>query len=364
MNICADIHYKTLITAEKDLPSAIHDLLNKIPASWTPVRIVFFVDATADDGYFKAKRIIEDLCRARFGTSMPACAVVAQAPLEGTLQAEVHYFTGEAAKAVHYKNMPDGRPYATFETDGYKYLFTGALQAPNADMPVAEQAEEAFGKLKETLQREGMEMHQIVRQWNYICQITKIDPIHGQHYQQLNNSRSRHYGRAGWKNGYPAATGIGTACGSVILDADAMASGADGPRTQPIDNKLQIAAHEYSDSVLVRLKEGVTTPKFERARMLEHKGERLIYVSGTASIRGEQTLGVGDVEAQCRCTIENIRQLTHCAPLRLCRIYLKHGADYASIKPLIEGEYAGAEHIYIVADVCRDNLLIEIEGVS
>ena len=52
-----------------------------------------------------------------------------------------------------------------------------------------------------------------------------------------------------------------------------------------------------------------TTPKFERAKAVWKEDHGFVYVSGTAAIRGEQSLeGVG-IEQQTLTTLENIEYL-------------------------------------------------------
>jgi len=74
--------------------------------------------------------------------------------------------------------------------------------------------------------------------------------------------------------------------------------------------KLQVAAHAYSEQVLEVARQKKTTPKFERAKSMTFQDRKLIYISGTAAIRGEESLtGVG-LERQLRITMENIAELT------------------------------------------------------
>lgn len=358
-----DIEYKSLLTAERDCQRAVADLLSQIPDSWACVRIVFFVSAADDRRYFLTREIIYNEMQHHFGDKMPACAVVAQAPLEGTLLAEVHCFTDRRhAQGLKYMTTA-GRQYVTVETDDCKLLYTGALQSDVAEETTSGQAEVAFRWLLSILQAEGMDMTHIVRQWNYIPHITEVCQNEGQRYQQFNNTRSFYYSHVSWPGGYPAATGIGTASGTVTLTVDAAKPKTGRVASVPIDNKLQTAAHAYSGNVLARVKSGVATPKFERARSLSCDGHALIYVSGTASIRGEETIALGDVQGQYRCTVENIMQLVGDArPVHL-RVYLKHKSDYNQTKALTDSDFPSVQCIYVVADVCREDLLIEIEAI-
>ena len=70
------------------------------------------------------------------------------------------------------------------------------------------------------------------------------------------------------------------------------------------------------------------TPKFERAKSMSFQDRKLIYISGTAAIRGEESLkGVG-LERQLRITMENIAELIADAKLVKLRVYLKNKSDY------------------------------------
>ena len=90
----------------------------------------------------------------------------------------------------------------------------------------------------------------------------------------------------------------------------------------------------------------------------------LIYISGTAAIRGEESLtGVG-LERQLHITMENIAQLTGDVPLKMLRVYLKNKSDYKEARELLNGYQLAIPISYMCADICRDELLIEIEGIA
>ncbi len=116
------------------------------------------------------------------------------------------------------------------------------------------------------------------------------------------------------------------------------------------------------------------TPKFERARFLGLFNKKLVLISGTASIIGEKTAGVGDPVKQTEITIENIKQLYSPETLNNitgnsmvpkyghARVYIKNRNDYAVIKRSFKLNYGNLPVVYIVADICRKDLLVEIEG--
>ena len=66
---------------------------------------------------------------------------------------------------------------------------------------------------------------------------------------------------------------------------------------------------------------GKTTPKFERAKSLQTGDCCMMYLSGTAAIRGEVSLAEADVVAQLRITLENIRHLIGDVSMKLLRVY-------------------------------------------
>lgn len=132
----------------------------------------------------------------------------------------------------------------------------------------------------------------------------------------------------------------------------------------PIDNKLQVAAHSYSSEVLKKAGAKNSTPKFERAKSITFGDDRFIYISGTAAIRGEQTLtGVG-LKRQLQVTLENISQLIGNSELRMLRVYLKEKSFYEEAHELMEQYQLNIPISYMQADVCREELLIEIEGIA
>ena len=50
--------------------------------------------------------------------------------------------------------------------------------------------------------------------------------------------------------------------------------------------------------------------------------------------------------------------------LALVRVYIKHQEDYAKVRAVCEELLGELPTIYAEADVCRPELLVEIEGVA
>ena len=176
----------------------------------TPIRITFFTDIACNEGYIEQRERIEACCKELFGNKRPVVALVVQPPLECKLLAEVTYI--DAACEVEYHD-----DYILL--DGCQ-LYTAAIYS-SLDKCIEEQSDDIFEHLNRILALQGFAINDIVRQWNYIEHITHIS-AQGQNYQQFNDSRSRFYNRTTWQNGYPAATGIGTGGGGVVVMVDAI----------------------------------------------------------------------------------------------------------------------------------------------
>jgi enamine deaminase RidA (YjgF/YER057c/UK114 family) len=218
------------------------------------------------------------------------------------------------------------------------------------------------------LEREGLTFGHVVRQWGYIegmLDVCSTGSGERQGYQAFNDVRTLAYARSGFPAGYPAATGIGQATGGVVLEFLAL-DAPDDVRVSPISNPKQVDAHRYSDGVLIgeSLEDlsGKSPPKFERAKRVARGEAETVFVSGTASIRGEESVAVGDVAAQTRTTIDNIAALVGGRLLSRLRAYVKRSGDIPVVRSVCEDAYGTIPALYVQADVCRDELLVELEG--
>ena len=353
-----------------------------------PLRLVFFANPAPTEAYRSEYQLLKEMIAGVFGNRMPAFSYLAQPPVGEGMYAELHL--------LEYRNeqlcfgQSGGVPYVAVTTPFSKELFAGGFMADNPQLPVLEQAEQIFGAITQCLHNEAMPVASIIRQWNYIEAITATDASGKQHYQLFNDARWAFYQTTEWSAGYPAATGIGTTCGGLVIDFEAALSLSSGVSMWPIDNKMQISAHEYSQEVLrgEAFLEGCgkSTPKFERAKVWAGENSKRLYISGTASIRGEKSIGGLDVTEQTRITLENMefltQQITDCptnhpadplthravdppaSPFTLLRIYLKQPEFREMAEKVLESRYKSVPSIWITADVCREELLVEIEAMS
>lgn len=179
----------------------------------------------------------------------------------------------------------------------------------------------------------------------------------------------------------PAASGVGAVGEGISFYLLATRPG----RTTAIENPLQVPAYRYP------ARYGPKSPTFARASHVRsthvrsnhvgstHVPADHIYVSGTAAIRGHESLHLGDVEAQCRMSLDNIARLlapenitryglagpTGLASMRQVRVYVREQADMPVVERMCRDAFpAGSELTFLNVDLCRRELLVEIEGIA
>jgi len=348
------------------------------------LQLSFFIDIKNNDEYLNRRDFILKTITNTLKFK-PSTSVIAQSPANGYhISLELILLTEKSKKTtVLYKQEQDVA-YTLILSPDTRELYAGGISSLNFDADFTDQVDESYLIMKSILHGEGFSFADIVRQWNYIEGILEIHECgdeHIQHYQVLNDIRSKYYAESEFLKGYPAATGIGMDAGGSLLEFYAVQT-SSLDNILPIKNPKQVDAYHYSENVLVGdalvRHHKKTTPKFERAKYSLVNGIRSIYISGTASIQTEKTLGENDTRLQTEITLENISNLI--TPLNLhnagvqnvpdkinytfIRVYLKNRNDLKLVKAICDRYYVNIPIHYLVADICRDNLLLEIEGVA
>lgn len=375
MEYCGKIRYDIFSVGLSDFDSMVDELLRKIPDDEALLRLVFFGMPPSNEKYLERYSILKRKVKEKVGNKMPALSYVSQPSLDSGLVLEVHSYRKDRSDELEYREYASF-PYVILRNASGRFLFAGGFQSDIENLSIKEQSERVFHFIHELLTMEKFPVNSIVRQWNYIERITDFQDGY-QNYQAFNDARGKFYAKATWENGYPAATGIGATHGGVLVDLDAVVFTDTSCRATSLDNKLQIAAHAYSKKMLVSGQENKSTPKFERAKSLGFGAKGVVYISGTAAIRGEESLFNVGLEKQLRITMENIDYLVSSQNLdsfgvpntktpepTMLRVYLKEPDFVDEAKKLMETYELSIPVSYLFADVCRNELLIEIEGVA
>jgi enamine deaminase RidA (YjgF/YER057c/UK114 family) len=312
-----------------------------------------------------------------FGSSCPAFSVTAHPP-ESPWKVAVESLSVSAEMPGVQTKYLDSVPYVVISAGNCKEVWGAGLCSDLWPDDTRQSASAAFESIVGILEKEGMSMNSLVRQWNYIGNILQIRNGY-QNYQTFNEVRNEYYQKYRTIPGYPAATGIGMMHGGVVLDFLAIHQDKS-LKVRPVENPNQINAYEYDQKVLKGSKEKGQplkhAPQFERALMVINKKSTSLLISGTASIIGQKTIGKGDVREQTIVTIENIKKLIDpesisqlagsdfgsCGRFSLIRVYVKHSKDFEDVRKICSEHYPGVPAVYIIADICRDDLLVEIEA--
>ena len=338
-------------------------VLTQIEYTKTILKIAFFGKVQNNGEYLQNITILRNVVQGYYPADAPLISYIAQETATQRLVAEVTFLTDSSATVERHRN------FTLLKNGECAELITGGIIPDDMSESTYGQAGSIFKGIEKMLQSNGFKPSDIYRQWNYIQGITMLNDG-SQNYQEFNDARSIFYNKCQWDNGYPAATGIGTDAGGVVVEVNAIKS---HDKNLPIDNPLQIAAHNYSQNVLdgkviEELKER-TTPKFERARLLGNT----IFISGTAAIKGEQSIAAKNAVEQTAETMEimdklvskkNIPTENNGACYDLLRVYVKRKEDIGAVKDYMDTHYSAAQKHYLVADVCRPELLVEIEGIA
>lgn len=350
--------------------ACIKNALGNIPADRV-CGIVFCGESDTEE-YHQLLDNIKSVVYESLGRKVPVTLIPQYLLPKGGLSFDIYTLEGTSEIHIAEKN---GVCYGVVENSEESLLFVEGIPSSDFSESVRLQSNEVFAKLEAILSAYNFNVDDIVRQWNYIGSIVACREGK-QNYQEFNDARTCYYAKGSWGNGYPAATGIGAYGNGIVVGGIAFKR-ADQKGIYPIDNPLQIAAHVYSKRVLIDDDKNAmkSTPKFERAKLIETSRGACCFVSGTAAIRGEESMDASSAKLQTIKTIENIEYLVSkenlvrfgCKPYDLkyvqLQVFIKHEKDYEEVREVVEKAYPNMPVVYSIADVCRSELLVEIEGI-
>lgn len=303
--------------------------------------------------------------------------IVSESPNNGfSVQLAICIIENMPEEMIAENNTLGNISYSSFILGSQKWIFTGDGRCREKELSVSESAHSTFADIHEVLRRENISFKNLVRQWNYIPGI--VDTRQSgegevQNYQEFNDARAEWYRKDGLLEDFPAATGIGVSGGAVKIEIIAF-SECNDTQVLSLKNPIQSDAHQYSVDKLVgrNVKE---TPRFERGKLIFSRGKGHIWVSGTAAIRGEDSIP-GDVMEQSILTCENIDALIqpgnliksglpeseyNISPIYI-RAYVKDNNHGDLVQSFLMNRYPDTPIHVLQADVCREELLVEVEG--
>ncbi|MCL2004528.1 MAG: hypothetical protein FWG73_00020 [Planctomycetaceae bacterium] len=348
---------------------------------------------------FLANIAMRELVRQRICEICPhilgAVTFIPQAPVSGASIAlelwtmhgnETHFFVEDKSEE---HNKPDDfgdRPLgqsSVAEFDDMRWFFGGrASPETSAAIGAYARSQVAFRCLDDLMADEGFQLGQLIRTWIYQGHLVLAEGD-TQRYKELNRARTDFFEDIPFldyflpedhtQSVYPASTGIGADDFDVVISAIALDTTRDDVIAVPLENPNQTSAFDYGTEYSPQ------SPKFSRAMAVAVEDTCLIFVSGTASITNSESRHPEDPAKQTEQTLDNIADLISgnnlarhgiegfaCGleNLESVRVYVKRRSDLELIREVCERRLPAIPTIYTIADVCREELLVEIEGIA
>lgn len=217
-----------------------------------------------------------------------------------------------------------------------------------------QQTEAAFEAIRALCRMDGATTFKnVARTWIYLDQLLTW-------YTPFNNVRTAFFNKLDlFDNGMiPSSTGIGAInADETMINLSAFAVNPSNKKVSftPVRSPLQCPADDYRSS-------------FSRAHLIQHPYYRQLLISGTASIlQGGASAHVGDIEAQIELTMQVVKAMFddnkftwNDVNRAIC--YFKDLKDVKAFYEWLEkNEINEFPAICVQVDVCRDELLFEIE---
>ena len=257
-----------------------------------------------------------------------------------------------AMEIIRCSGKPRGR---AVKMDNGRFVALSGLVAPGAG-DESEQAHSMFTQAAATMKELGGSMHSVARTWLWLGNILAW-------YDDLNNVRNRFFKSVGLIDNdpntacMPASTGIGVypAFGAACA-MDLVALVGKGSKVEYFrEAGNQRSPYHYGSA-------------FSRASRTRSPAGQTVYVSGTAAIDAEgRTCPIGDAKGQVAVTVENVRAAFKdlgCNDSEVVQAIAY--SKTPEVQEIFHKEFADLDWpcISVIADVCRDDLLFELEAAA
>lgn len=326
---------------------------------------------------------IQKLFEAYYGDRMPTTSFVVQPPCGGQALAIEAWALGGDDVEVAYP-LPN---VVTVNYDGLHWVYIAGIWSDKAVKGAYAESHCTFQELATILEKVGVDFDDVPRIWLYQSGINKneiaSDGNEIERYRELNRARTDFFNQQkaighlmtspDGEIEYAASTGIGMASGGLVIGCLALQTDRDDVKLVPLENPQQTSSFDYAQKFSPK------SPKFSRA-MAVMLGEYVTtWVSGTASIIDSESVHLGDVAKQTDQTIDNIERLINrenferhglkgagakLTDLAKVRVYIKRLEDFEKCRAVCRRRFGDLPMIFAQADICRNELLVEIEGVA
>ncbi len=241
----------------------------------------------------------------------------------------------------------------------------GALQVEERpDMSLDSMTYTAYRRL--LLQARALGYPHLLRVWNYFPRINcESDGL--ERYQRF--CAGRHQALAESLTDFPRSLPAGTAIGTMSGPLSIHFLAAREPGTH-IENPRQVRAYEYPPVY------GARSPSFARATLRPSISGSHLLIAGTASVVGHVSEHIGEPHKQTMEIVHNLNALiTHTDQLHgvsrgqwdgqaFFKVYLRYPEDFMPVRAILKEQLPShTEVLYLHGEMCRSELLLEIEGI-
>jgi enamine deaminase RidA (YjgF/YER057c/UK114 family) len=242
---------------------------------------------------------------------------------------------------------------SVFDDGAARYCLLGGLGSSRPSQSRAVQTQETLDCLEQTLDEAGFSLRDVARTWFFLDDILTW-------YPEFNQVRTKEYSRVKFNTGsLPASTGVSgrnPARSALALAAWAIQPADASTMVREVASPLQCPAPAYGSS-------------FSRAMEISSSSGHRLFISGTASIAPEgQTLWPESAAKQVDLSMQVIDAILRSrgfkfADLTRATAYFKDASDvpvftsWGSANELPQSIVVPA-----LCDICRDDLLFEIEA--
>jgi len=206
----------------------------------------------------------------------------------------------------------------------------------------------------------------LLRVWNYFPHIN-LESGGLERYQRF--CAGRHQALAEGLSDFPRTLPAGTAVGTMSGPLKIHFLAARQPGTH-VENPRQVSAYEYPRVY------GPRSPSFARATLQPSISGSHLLIAGTASVVGYVSEHIGEPHKQTLEIIHNLNALiTHTEQLygvtrgqwygqALFKIYIRHPEHFATVSDILKEQLPShTQVLYLQGEMCRSELLLEIEGI-
>lgn len=196
----------------------------------------------------------------------------------------------------------------------------------------------------------------VLRVWNYMGAINRGEGD-AERYKHFCEGRAAGMGDL-FAEGSPAATAIGHRDAAHLLQVYLLACDQPGSR---VENPRQVSAWRYPRQY------GRIPPSFARAMILP--AHDALAISGTAAVVGHASAHQDDLDAQLAETVVNLEALLSSANMAAgfdtrssLKAYVRHATDAPRVRAFLQQHLPGVPVLLLHGDICRSELLVEIDG--